>query len=107
MNQNVENELQYQHLLILAYFKANYKRYEFNEIIHIMGMTYKEMMEIIDYLLEKKYLISVKNYIVISRKGEDLLEIKGLDKFYEENTDASIKKSMNVDEIYIPIQFKL
>lgn len=53
MNQSAGDELEYQELLILAYFKANYKRYEFNEIIHIMGMTYEEMIGKIDNLLEK------------------------------------------------------
>ena len=30
MNQSAGDELEYQELLILAYFKANYKRYEYN-----------------------------------------------------------------------------
>ena len=41
MRQNADNNrLNYQDLLILAYFKANYKKYEFNEIAQIMGMLH-------------------------------------------------------------------
>ena len=57
MNQSVNNNLKYQELLILAYFKANYKKYEFNDIAQIMGMTYVEMRECIEHLLELNYLL--------------------------------------------------
>ena len=43
--------LKYQELLILAYFKANYKEYEFNEIVRMMGMTNLEVGKALDYLL--------------------------------------------------------
>lgn len=110
MNQSAGDELEYQELLILAYFKANYKRYEFNEIIHIMGMTYEEMIGKIDNLLEKKYLVNIKNYIVISKIGENILKTKGFDKFYcedYEDFNNVSKKQIDPNQIYIPIEFKL
>lgn len=55
MNQSVNNDLKYQELLILAYFKAHYKKYEFNDIAQIMGMTYVEMRDCIEHLLELNY----------------------------------------------------
>ena len=56
MNQSANNDLKYQELLILAYFKTHYKKYEFNDIAQIMGMTYVEMRDCIEHLLELNYL---------------------------------------------------
>ena len=41
MKQNVDNsDLKCQEILILAYFKSRYKRYNFNQLTQLMGMTY-------------------------------------------------------------------
>ena len=56
MNQSVNDDLKYQELLILAYLKAHYKKYEFNDIAQIMGMTYVEMRDCIEHLLEIIYV---------------------------------------------------
>lgn len=109
MKQNViKNELKYQEFLILAYFKSHYKRYKFNEIAQMMGMTYSEMRKSIEYLIESNYLICINEYIVIAKKGEEILEEKKMQDFfvnYENKVDN--KKRFNIDEPYIPIGFKL
>ena len=70
MKQNVDNNiLDYQDLLILAYFKANYKKYKFNEIAQIMGMLHVEMRSSIERLLDLKYLVYINDNVIIS-KGE-------------------------------------
>ena len=41
MKQNVrDSEIKYQEFLILAYFRANYKKYDFADVTQMMGMTY-------------------------------------------------------------------
>lgn len=112
MRQNVHNsDLKYQDFLILAYFKANYKRYEFNDLTQLMGMTYAMMRKSIEHLLELKYLICIDEDIVISKVGEDLLEKKGLGSFFEKDKEETVDKNqlckLNIDEPYVPINFKI
>lgn len=109
MKQNVhDNDLEYQEFLILAYFKANYKKYEFNDIVQIMGMTYDKMRKSIEHLLELKYLVCIKNNILISKKGELLLEEKGLSSFFYDNRKQITEKNqLSIDELYVPIDFKI
>lgn len=109
MKQDVhDNKLKYQDLLILAYFKANYKKYEFNEIAKMMGMVYAELGRSIDRLLELGYLIYIKENIVISKNGECLLEEKGLENFFgKEKRVSDNRKQISIDEPYIPIKFNM
>ena len=74
MQSESETMLKYQELLILSYFKSHYKRYEFNELLRIMGMTYVKLKKTIDELLDKQYLVCYEGHIVISKQGEKLLQ---------------------------------
>lgn len=109
MKQNVrDSEIRYQEFLILAYFRANYKKYEFSEVSQMMGMTYIEMQNSIEHLLKLEYLIFEKNNIIISKKGEKVLEKKGLSNFFCNHKKEIVKKEqLGIDEPYIPIKFKL
>ena len=109
MKQNVYDEnLKYQELLILSYFKAHYKQYEFSEIVQMMGMTYAEMRKSIEHLLDLKYLVCMENVIIISKVGEKILEEKNLSCFFCNNIKGSIeKKQLSIIEPYIPIGFKM
>lgn len=109
MKQDVhDSDLKYQDFLILAYFKAKYKKYEFNDIVQMMGMTHAKMRKSIEHLLEMKYLICIKDNIVISKIGESVLEEKGLSHFYCNNKEETIgKNQLSIDEPYIPIKFKM
>ena len=78
MNQSVNDDLKYQELLILAYFKAHYKKYEFNDIAQIMGMTYVEMRDSIEHLLELEYLLCIDSCLVLSKIAEELLKERKL-----------------------------
>lgn len=109
MKQNVHvSGLEYQDFLILAYFKAHYKKYEFNDLAQMMGMTHVKMRKSIEHLLELKYLICIKDNIVISKVGEGILEEKGLSHFFCNNKEETIgKNQLSIDEPYIPIKFKM
>lgn len=109
MKQNVhDSDLKYQDFLILAYFKANYKKYEFNDIAQMMGMTHATMRKSIEHLLELKYLICINDNIVISKVGEGVLEEKGLSHFFCNNEEETIDKNqLSIDEPYVPINFKM
>ena len=103
-----DDELKYQYILVLAYFISNYKKYQFSEIGKLMGMTYFETKKCIDYLLEQKLLIIVEQFIIISKKGEKLLKDKGLDAFFtKSDKKVGLSEKININEIYIPIDFSL
>ena len=100
--------LKYQELLILAYFKANYKEYEFNEIVRMMGMTNLEVGKALDYLLEMEYLACIEGYIVITRGGEKILSDNNLEKFFLLKFDEMLdKKQWNIDKPYVQIGFEI
>ncbi len=109
MKQNVrDSEKKYQEFLILAYFRANYKKYDFADVTQMMGMTYAEMQNSIEHMLELKYLVCVNNNIVISKEGENVLEEKGLSNFFCNHKKELVeKKQLGIDEPYIPIKFKM
>ena len=108
MKQNVDNsDLKYQEILILAYFKSRYKRYNFNQLTQLMGMTYSEMEKSIEHLLELGYLICINGYIVIAKIGEELLEEKKMKNFFMNNENKGLKKEvLDIYETYIPIGFE-
>ena len=82
MKQNVDNsDLKYQEILILAYFKSCYKRYNFNQLTQLMGMTYSEMEKSIEHLLGLGYLVCINGYVVIAKIGETLRR-KEHEKFF-------------------------
>lgn len=108
MQKEVEMELRYQELLILAYFKSHYKKYEFNEILIIMGMTFAELKDTIDRLIELEYLKIYDDYIVVSKLGEYILEKNRLDSFYSRNIKEERETTkININEPYIPIGFEI
>lgn len=109
MNQNViDNDLIYQEILILAYFRSHYKKYVFNEITQMMGMTYLEMRKSIEHLLMLEYLSCFENYVIITKKGEKILEEKNMRNFFvNKANELSDRKKLSIDESYIPINFKM
>jgi len=108
MQSESETMLKYQELLILSYFKSHYKRYEFNELLRIMGMTYVKLKKTIDELLDKQYLVCYEGHIVISKQGEKLLQKSRLDKFYlDARKQTKIQNRLDIDKPYIPIGFEI
>lgn len=107
--QNVElKEIKYQEYLILAYFKANYKKYDLGELAKIMGMTISSMRKSITRLLEMQYLTVVDDYIIISKEGEKLLEYKGLSTFFLNKPASDTRnEQLSIDTTYVPINFTL
>ena len=51
---------EYKSLLVLAYFKENYKTYDIYELMKLMGMSYKEINEYIHCLIKKGYMMNDK-----------------------------------------------
>lgn len=104
----IEMDMKYQELLILAYFKSHYKKYEFNEILKIMGMTYAELKNAIERLFDTNYLIYYGNYIVVTKLGEDILKEIRLENFFSDKVrESKQKKQWDIDEPYVPIGFKI
>lgn len=108
MKQNVDNsDLKYQEILILAYFKSRYKRYNFNQLTQLMGMTYSEMEKSIEHLLGLGYLVCINGYVVIAKIGEKLLEEKNMRNFFINDENKGLKKAvLDIYETYIPIGFE-
>ena len=108
MKQNVDNsDLKYQEILILAYFKSRYKRYNFNQLTQLMGMTYSEMEKSIEHLLGLGYLVCINGYVVIAKIGEKLLEEKNMRNFFINDENKGLKKEvLDIYETYIPIGFE-
>lgn len=108
MKQNVDNsDLKYQEILILAYFKSRYKRYNFNQLTQLMGMTYSEMEKSIEHLLGLGYLVCINGYVVIAKIGEKLLEEKKMRNFFMNDENKGLKKEvLDIYETYIPIGFE-
>lgn len=108
MKQNVDNsDLKYQEILILAYFKSRYKRYNFNQLTQLMGMTYSEMEKSIEHLLGLGYLVCINGYVVIAKTGEKLLEEKNMRNFFINDENKGLKKEvLDIYETYIPIGFE-
>lgn len=95
MKQNVDNsDLKYQEILILAYFKSCYKRYNFNQLTQLMGMTYSEMEKSIEHLLGLGYLVCINGYVVIAKIGEKLLEEKNMRNFFINDENKGLKKEV-------------
>ena len=102
MNQSVNDDLKYQELLILAYLKAHYKKYEFNDIAQIMGMTYVEMRDCIEHLL------CIESCLVLSKDAEKLLEERKIINFFNKRKkEVCEKERLSVEEPYVPIGFKM
>ena len=50
----------------------------------------------------------MEQFIIISKKGEKLLKDKGLDAFFtKSDKKVGLSEKININEIYIPIDFSL
>lgn len=104
----IKSDMKYQELLILAYFKSHYKKYEFNEILKIMGMTYAELKNTIECLIEMNYLACYGNYIIVTKMGENILIDARLEDFFDKPIEElKVEKQWDIEEPYIPIGFKI
>ncbi|WP_313071180.1 hypothetical protein [Lacrimispora sp.] len=99
--------MEYKQLLILAYFKRNYKKYDFRELMEIMGMSNSYLRKLLTDLFLNQYLLLVDDYIVVSKVGENMLKENILDSFVFGEINIEKRKHMNINDIYIPKDFKL
>lgn len=99
--------MNYKEMLILAYFKNNYKKYNLAEIMQMMGMTYSYFTQVMESLFEKEQLLIIKGYIVLSKKAEILLNEKKFASFKFEEFKGQEITRLDINEPYIPIDFKL
>lgn len=73
-----------------------------------MGMLHVEMRSSIERLLDLKYLVYINDNVIISKRGEKILEEKRLGHFFCNNKkEEKEKRQMSIDEIYIPIKFEM
>lgn len=99
--------MNYKELLVLSYFKNHYKKYDFAELMQLMGMTAYELDKILDLLLERKLLIIHNHCLALSKSAEDLLEEEKIPLIGKNIIDNKKRKQMSLKEVYIPMDFKL
>lgn len=99
--------MNYKEMLLLSYFKCHYKKYEFNEIIQLLGITFEELNQMIDILIEKRMLLIYKEHIILSKMAEDILIEQKIPLVSKQIMKSNGKEGINVEEIYIPENFKL
>ena len=99
--------MEYKEMLILVYFKSHYKKYDFREMMELMGMTYGQLQKKIDTLFKSEYLLFINDYIVLSKDGELLLNDNELSSFGFEDVKIEKRERMNINDIYIPKKFEM
>ena len=102
-----QDNITYKELLLLAYFKNNYKVYEYSEAVRVLGVTYDELKIMITMLIKKGLLLQTKEYLIISKCGEEILTKQKLDIFFEEKENINKREKWNIDKPYIPLDFHL
>lgn len=99
--------MNYREMLILSYFKCHYKKYEFHEIMQLLGISLHELNRLLDTLIEKRMLLICGEYIVLSKIAEDELQENRIPLIGVDMRKNNKKEKMNTEEIYIPVNFKL
>lgn len=98
---------EYKQLIILAYFKENYKTYDIYELMKLMGMSFKEVNNHINNLIDKRLMCFINDYLILTKIGEKFLVEKNMDAFSFNQTPVEHKKKMSINEIYVPKDFKI
>lgn len=99
--------MNYKEMLILSYFKCHYKKYEFHEIMQLLGLSLYELNRLIDVLIEKRMLLICGEHIVLSKMAEDMLREHRIPLIGMEIRKNNKREKMNTEEIYIPVNFEL
>ena len=101
--------MDYKEMLVLSYFKSHYKKYDYNEIMKLLGVTLCDLNNMMDKLLQNNMLLVYDGTLALSKEAEIFLKenqipVIGTDEIGKiENT----QKKIDIDEIYIPKEFKL
>lgn len=106
MGQSVD-DFEYKELLLLAYFKDRYKEYDYSEVVKILGVTYKALQIMIDKLIEDKLVKKTKEFLVVTKHGEELLREKKLTKIFSNDKETEKKEKWDINKPYIPEKFSL
>lgn len=101
---------EYRKLLILAYFEQFEERYILNDLIRIIGISYKRFEILLQELKEEQLIRYTDGILGITEKGRrviisnDMNSFSYLDKNY---LDLNINKSRawGFDKPYVPIKF--
>ncbi|RKN83236.1 hypothetical protein [Ulvibacterium marinum] len=78
-----------------------------NELIH-EGLRYKEILELIRFILNKKYITETEDSVILSQHGEKMLKelattYKKTDKkSWIKQDEKSLIKKMKKSDIFIP-----
>ena len=106
MNQR-QGDVRYRELLLLSYFKSNYKSYEYAEVVELLGITFDELKNILSNLIDRGLLVQYENFLVVSKLGEQLLCKERMDAFFDEKRNVKQIEKWDVEKPYIPINFHL
>lgn len=98
---------EYKSLLVLAYFKENYKTYDIYELMKLMGMSYKEINEYIHCLIKKGYMSFISDFFILTKAGEKHLTSMNMNGFCFGQSKKKRKKRMDINQIYVPQNFQI
>lgn len=99
----------YLELLILAYFKQS-RSYSISSITSMLGTSLRKTSDLIDSLLEKKYLIYTDGLLQLSDVGRLQIQNHDVDYLHFDNDEFRVPKvnpsgAWPKDRIYIPEKF--
>lgn len=99
----------YLKLLILAYFKQS-QSYSISTIAGMLGISLRKTSDLIDTLLEKKYLVYTDSLLRLSDVGRLQIQNHEVDYLCFDSTEFQVPKvnpseAWPKDKIYIPEKF--
>ena len=99
----------YLELLILAYFKQS-RSYSISSITSMLGTSLRKTSDLIDGLLEKKYLIYTDGLLQLSDVGRLQIQNHDVDYLHFDSDEFRVPKvnpseAWPKDRIYIPEKF--
>lgn len=107
--------IDYKYLIILSYFYQNNSgEYSFSRIQNYVGLTFRQLEDILFHLIDDKFLEYKENLLFITSKGVIKVLSNNMDSFpfeldieYESINEASISKDdkLDIEDIYIPKRF--
>jgi len=99
----------YLKFLILAYFKQS-RSYSISSIARMLGISLRKTSDLIDDLLEKKYLIYTDDLLQLSDVGRLQIQNHDVDYLHFDSDEFQVPKvnpavAWSKDRIYIPEKF--
>ena len=103
-------DMNFKEAIILAYFKMRNGQYSYEELSRETGLSSSEVARIMMDLLSEGFLKISNGMIELSFKGRIRLQESNMEFFeFEDNNsvDEYKRNAVSIDEVYLPINFKL